>query len=112
MGVFALRFLLMLMLIGEFGLFSELIGGQDWVSQSELFIEKADDVVSIFVEIIEVDEVLFMKNVWEVCETEISISMIESTFKSEFKIIVLFMIILIVVLTIVFLSRASYFTSF
>ena len=98
------------MLIGEFYLISELIDGQDWVNQSELFIEKTDDVISVFVKIIEVDEMLFMKDVWRVCETENFISMIESMFKFEFKIIMLFMVILIVILTIVFLSCASYFT--
>ena len=66
MGVFVLRFLLMLMLIGEFDLFSELIGGQNWVSQSELFIEKVDDAVPVFVKVIEMDEMLFMKDVWSV----------------------------------------------
>ena len=94
MGVFVLRFLLMLMLIGEFDLFSELIGEQNWISQSELFIKKIDDVISVFVKIVEMDEMLFMKNVWSVCGAKVSISITESTFEFEFKIIMLFIIIL------------------
>ena len=112
MGMFVLRFLLILMLIDQFDLFFKSIDEQNWVSQSELFIEKTDDVIFIFVKIIEINEMLFMKNVWNICETEIFIVMIESMFEFEFKIIMLFMIILIVVLTIVFLSCASYFTLF
>ena len=78
------------MLIDEFDLFFELIGGQSWVSQSELFIEKTDDVISVFVKIIEMNEMLFMKNVWKIWKTKVFISMIESMFKFEFKIIMLF----------------------
>ena len=110
MKMFVLRFLLML--IDEFDLFSKLIDGQDWVNQSGLSIEKIDGAVPDFVGVIGVDGELFVRDVWGVFGAESSISMIESRSESGFKKTMPCMIILIVVLTIVFLSCASYFTLF